>query len=546
MTKEFESVDLRTTLKTVKSILSWTDAQWTSYVSELNPDEKRELNEELDLFSLALSTMKQHYYNWTKACLVCVPHEYLNLLKSDWMTQPNTSPEHEKAMRHFSQYCSHKNLLEFLTGLDLEPSKRTESDAKTAEHSEIRAEFIKLLYQNLARVLNDRGLAGKAITDNLFLKSSGEISPRIYQSGEWEQIRQNLGPYAYLLLDADAVLAKDPASNRVATFIRRTSIENSAASVQSWRANAEVLNAIPGEFKPKVKAAKGIRTPLFALLLHHLGLNRAFLEFSAHYLDLHEYAPTLIESTAYYYIRGIHIENAYIDSCEQSKGQKQYDNLDHLMELVKDVLKMHAGEVKPLPRGISNEQCAQILDIALGMIREDERIPGYLRCIEHSQGEHAAKGIFNTIWNTSAFCFIWFHLHSTQVVPRVHGRAHAKHALLSKRLGGGEMPTATKNLLKHIVMAVHRSEQHIAINVEAMEQYLSARYFNFVSLVEKLRALKALSLHDFDLWAQESQFAESLALAEGENLMYRIPADQVSISLAHPIPDGFRPTAASI
>ncbi|WP_173025287.1 hypothetical protein [Acidovorax sp. SRB_14] len=526
--------------------MSWTDAEWASYVSELKPNEKRELNEELDLFSLVLSTMKQRYYNWTKACLVCVPHEYLNLLKSDWMTQPNTSPEHEKAMRHFSQYCSHKNLLEFFTDLELEPSKETESDAKTAEHSEIRAEFIKLLYQNLARVFNDRGLAGKAITDNLFIKSTGEISPRIYQSGEWEQIRQNLGPYAYLLLDADSALARDPVSNRVATFIRRTSIENNAACVQSWNANAQVLHAIPDEFKPKVKAAKCIRTPLFALLLHHLGLNRAFLEYSAHYLDLHEYAPTLIESIAYYYNRGIHVENAYIDSCEQSTGQKQYDNLELLMELVKDVLKMQADEVKPLPRGISNEQCERILDIALGIIREDERIPGYLRRIEYSQGENAANGIFSTILNTSAFCFIWLHLHSTQVLPRVHGRAHAKHALLNESLSGGEMPTVTKNLLKHIVMAVHRSEQHIAINDEAMEQYLLARYFNFVSLTEKLRTLKALSLHDFDLWAQESQFAESLALAEGEILMYRIPADQISISLAHPIPDGFWPTAASI
>lgn len=539
MTKEFESVDLRTTLKTVKSILSWTDTQWTSYVSELNPAEKRELNEELDLFSLVLSTMKQRYYNWTKACLVCVPHEYLHLLKFDWMTQPNTSPEHEKAMRHFSQYCSHKNLLEFITDLDLELSKRTESDAKTAEHSEIRANFIKLLYQNLARVLNDRGLAGKAIIDKLFLKSAGEISPRTYQSGEWEQIHQNLGPYAYLLLDDDSALAKDPVSNRVATFIRRTSIENNAVSVQSWKANAQVLNAIPDVFKPKVKAAKGIRTPLFALLLHHLGLNRAVLEYSAHYLDLHEYAQTLIESIAYYCNRGIHIENAYMDSCEQSKGQKQYENLDHLMELVQDVLKMHADDVKPLPRGISNEQCERILDITLGIIREDERIPDYLGYIQHSQGEDAAIGNFNTIWNTCAFCFIWFHLHSTQVVPRVHGRAHAKHALLSESLGGGEMPTVTKNLLKHIVMAVHRSEQHIVINDETMKKYLLARYFNFVSLVEKLSALKALSLDDFNLWSQESQFAELLALADGKSLMYRIPADEISISLAHPIPDGF-------
>ncbi|MBK1712170.1 hypothetical protein CKO43_05180 [Rubrivivax gelatinosus] len=279
--------------------------------------------------------------------------------------------------------------------------------------------------------------------------------------------------------------------------------------------------------------------PLFALLLHHLGLNRAFLEYSAHYLDLHEYAPKLIESIVYYYNRGIHIENAYMDLCEKSEGQKQYENLDLLMELVKDVLKMRADEGKPLSRGISNEQCEQILDIALGIIREDERIPGYLRRIAHSDGEHAAEGIFNTILNTSAFCFMWFHLHSTQVRPRVHGRAHARHAILSESLGGGEMPTVTKNLLKHIVMAVHRSEQHIEINDEAMEQYLLARYFNFVALVEKLRALKSLSLRDFDAWAQESQFAESLALAEGEKLMFHIPSDRASISLIHSIPDGF-------
>ncbi|MFW7340373.1 hypothetical protein V0R37_02375 [Pollutimonas sp. H1-120] len=531
MAEEFDSVDPRTTLKTVKSILGWTDAQWTNYMSVFNDDEKRELNKELDLFSLVLSAMKQRYYNWTKACLVCVPHEYLKLLKQDWMTQPSTSPEHQKAMRHFSQYCSHKNLLEFFVDLNLESSQSSEPNAKTSEHGEIRAEFVKLLYLNLARVLNERGLAGKVITGNLFLTSEGEIAPRIYQSDEWKEIHQNLGLYAYLLLDSDAALAKEPASHRVSTFIRRTSLENNAVRVQSWNANAEVLNSIPIEFKPKAKAIKEARTPLFALLLHHLGLNRAFLEYSAHYLDLHEYAPKLIDAIAYFYNRGIHVENAYIESCEQSKGQKQYDNLDHLMELVKDVQKMRADEGNPLPRGISNEQCEQILEITLGIIREDNRIPDYLHRMERRQGEHAATSIFNTIWNTSAFCFIWFNLHSAQVAPRVYGLTHARHALLGESLGGGEMQTATKNILKHIVMAVHRSEQHIVINDEVMEQYLFARYFNFVTLVEKLRALKALDLHDFDVWAQESQFAESLALAEGESLMYRIPADQVSITL---------------
>lgn len=539
MAEEFDSVDPRTTLKIVKSILGWTDAQWTNYTSVFNDDERRELNKELDLFSLVLSVMKQRYYNWTKACLVCVPHKYLELLKQDWMMQPSTSPEHQKAMQHFSQYCSHKNLLEFFMDLNLESSQSSESNAKTSEHGEIRAEFVRLLYQNLSRVLNERGLAGKVITGNLFLKSEGEIAPRIYQSSEWKEIHQNLGMYAYLLLDSDAILAKDPVSHRVSNFIRRTSLENNAVRVESWRANAEILNSIPVEFKPKAIAVKETRTPLFALILHHLGLNRAFLEYSAHYLDLHEYAPKLIDAITYFYNRGVHVENAYIESCEQSKGQKQYDNLDHLMELVKDVQKMRVDEGNPLPRGISNEQCEQILKIALGIIHEDNRIPDYLHRIERHQGEHAAMSIFNTIWNTSAFCFIWFNLHSVQVAPRVHGRTHAKHALLGESLGGGEMQTATKNILKHIVMAVHRSEQHIAINDEVMEQYLLARYFNFVTLIEKLRALKALDLHDFDVWAQESQFAESLALAEGESLMYRIPADQVRITLVQPMPNGF-------
>ncbi|MNT97528.1 hypothetical protein D3C72_2398720 [compost metagenome] len=72
-----------------------------------------------------------------------------------------------------------------------------------------------------------------------------------------------------------------------------------------------------------------------------------------------------------------------------------------------------------------------------------------------------------------------------------------------------------------------------------MAQYILARYFNFITLIEKLRALKALDLHDFDVWAQESQFAESLALAEGESLMYRIPADQINITLVPPNPNGF-------
>lgn len=539
MSEELDSVDPRTTLKTVKSILGWTDAQWINYTSMFNDNEKRELNKELDLFSLVLSTMKRRHYNWTKTCLVCVPHEYLGLLKRDWMTQPNTSQEHQKAMQHFSQYCSHKNLLEFFMDLNLESIQSSESNTKTSEHGEIRAEFVQLLYLNLARVLNERGLAGKVITDKLFLTSEGEIAPRIYQSSEWKEIHRNLGPYAYLLLDSYSVLAKDPASHRVSTFIRRTSFENDAVRVQSWKANAEVLNSIPLEFKPRAKAIKETRPPLFALLLHHLGLNRAFLEYSAHYLDLHEYAAMLIDAIAYFCNRGIHVENGYIESCEQSKDRKQYDTLDHLMELVKDVQKMRADEGNPLPRGISNEQCEQILEITLGIIQEDNRIPDCLRRIAHRQGEHAATGIFNTIWSTSAFCFIWFNLHSAQVAPRVHGRTHARHALLGESLGGGEMQTATKNILKHIVMAVHRSEQHIIINDEVMEQYLLARYFNFVTLVEKLRALKALDLHDFDVWAQESQFAESLALAEGESLMYRTPADQVSVTLAQSIPNGF-------
>ncbi|MGE8569635.1 MAG: hypothetical protein ACN6PV_24440 [Achromobacter sp.] len=539
MAESFDSVDPRTTLKTVKSILGWTDAQWTNYSSASNDDEKRELNNELDLFSLVLSTMKQRYYNWTKACLVCVPHEYLELLRQDWMTHPNTSPEHQKSLQQFSQYCSHKNLLEFFADLNLESFQSSESNAKTSEHGEIRAEFVKLLYLNLARILNERGLAGKAITGDLFLTSAGEVAPRLYRSNEWEQVHKNLGPYSYLLLDSDSVLAKDPVSHRVSNFIRRVSTENDANSVQSWKANLDVLNSISNQYKPKAKVNKETRIPLFALLLHHLGLNRAFLEYGAHYLDLHEYAPKFMDAMAYFYNRGIHVKNSYMDSCEQSKGHKQYDNIDYLMELVKDVQKMRADEGNPLPRGISDEQCEQILEIACGIIQEDNRIPRSLHHIKRQQGEHAATAAFNNIWNTSAFCFIWFNLHSAQVAPRIHGRTHSKHALLGESLGGGEMQTATKNILKHIVMAVHRSEQHIAVNDDAMAQYILARYFNFITLIEKLRALKALDLHDFDVWAQESQFAESLALAEGESLMYRIPADQINITLVPPNPNGF-------
>jgi hypothetical protein len=343
-----------------------------------------------------------------------------------------------------------------------------------------------------------------------------------------------------LLLDADSILAKDSVSNRASTFIRRISNENNVVHFNLEKNGAKALNAIPYEFKNQLKVVKGARTPLFALLLHHLGLNRAFLEYSAHYLDLKEYAPALIGSIAYYYNRGFHVENAYIDACKKSEGRKHYDNLDLLMELVKDVLKMHADEGKPLPRGISNEQCKQILHMAFEIICEDERIPSYLKHIAMTEGEDMADRIVGTILNTCAFCFIWFHLHNAQVAPRVYGRAHAKHALLGGTLdlSGREMQTATKNLLKHIVMAVHRSKQHIAVNDDEMAQYIRARHFNLVTLVEKLRALKTLDMYDFDQWAQESQFADLLGLSEGEKLMYHIPADQVKIALAYPIPDG--------
>jgi hypothetical protein len=196
MSKEFDPVDLRTTLKTAKAILSWTDAQWTNYAFDLNNVERRELDKELDLFSFVLSTMKQRYYSWAKACLVCVPNEHLDLLKQDWIMQLNTSPEHLKAIAFFSQYCSHKNLLEFFK--DLESTQSTESKAKTVEHAEIRAEFVKLLYQNLARVLDERKLADTAITDNIFRKYDGEITPRIYKGDEWKEIHKVVGPYAYL------------------------------------------------------------------------------------------------------------------------------------------------------------------------------------------------------------------------------------------------------------------------------------------------------------------------------------------------------------
>lgn len=530
-----DPVDSRTTLTIVKEMLSWSDDQWKSHEANLSTEQKLEMRQELEDLGELFGKMKSHDYNWRKAVLVCLPEKYLGVLQEHFLAAGAGLHAPNESLKSFAQYCSHKNLLEHFYADDGEQAPSSVSHSLTSKHAELREIFVADLYKGLAKVLKNRGETASTTLKSLFWIDSDDkaLQEVSYKSHSWKRMLQEIGPYAYLLREPASALARDTVGARVTTFIRQISAENGLNKCPPDQLCRQVLGCIPVQCTPAPTAdgESTLETSLHALLLQNIGLNRAYLEYSAHYLDILDYAPTLVKAIEFYEKIGMRIENDYVDSLG-TRGV--FDLPVFLMMVVSRMLRQPDIEPAVAKRGFSMTQCASAIALAQDAVSTDESAKKLLVRVFHERGEDAANSVTLHLVSMSAFCFIWFFLHNQQVNARVYGRKHSGHSLLGDSLNRpfAELQESQQNLLKHIVMAVNRSGQLFEINADHMDNYLLARAFNLVTLTAKVAAIKRMDLHGFGRWAQSIQFSDYLAKDIGESVMVDLPAAGIEIVLA--------------
>lgn len=520
-----EPVDSRTTERIIKEILSWSDEQWDSHKAGLNAEQLQEMQQEIDDLGLLFGKLKSNEYNWRKSALVCLPAQYMGLPNKHFLNTGGLLQESDPELKKFAQYCSHKNLHEVFYPNEGESAPSTQSSTLTYEHAELHGTLVDALYEGFAKVLRSRGQAGRTVLESLFwsLNDGTTLRAKAYKSHDWDNVLRKIGPYAYLLRDPESGLAPDPVGMRVTTFIRQISEVNHINECLPDQVCRNKLNNIDTSIKPApVANEETAREPsLHALLLHHIGLNRAYLEYSAHYLDISDYASALVEAIEFYETTGIHIENEFIDSQETATaGLPNCDELQLLMHLADHGLR----QVFPA-LSLSKDQCEQIITLAEQTILSDAAAMKMLAFIELRSGEIARVNASAQLLTMCAFCFLWFFVRNEHVSTRVFGRTHASFSLLGRSLNKdfSQLEVSQQNVLKHVVMAVRRSDQWQCINAARMRDYLRARAFNLVTLTAQVAAIKRMDLHGFGRWAQSIQFSDYLAKAIGESMMVDVP-----------------------